>query len=330
MESIARRSRHHWTVMKLPARRLERRLEASAQWFAEVLTRRPVGEFDVLFTSEAMNLPDLYSAHPELGGQPAVVYFHDNQLPHPGRGVPRPTDHVNLFTAMEARQVWFNSLSHLRLFTARAQALVRTLPDQFRPDTVEVLAGRTSVVHPPVELGAIGELEASGGFERDPQAVFVDLRRADTALLTKALEKLAERHHTLKLVTIGPRGKLPASIARQTIAEHDEDMATVAMAKCGVYLSAEVDCTFDPRTAMALAAGMRVLVPDCGAYPEILPPEYHPMSLYQPRPEFLASALQDMDLPAVKPTSGSLFGHLEAGRVVQQVDDRLEAMMVGN
>src|SRR5437764_4109172 len=81
LETIMRHSRHRWTLLKLPPRRIERRLAVAAHWFAEQLTRHWVGRTDLLFTSEALNLSDLYRFVPALLNKPAVVYFQRNQLP---------------------------------------------------------------------------------------------------------------------------------------------------------------------------------------------------------------------------------------------------------
>ena len=72
MESIIRVSRHRWTLLKLPPRRIERRLAAASYWFAEQLSRHGVGKVDLLFTSEAINLADLYRLMPELMKRPSV------------------------------------------------------------------------------------------------------------------------------------------------------------------------------------------------------------------------------------------------------------------
>src|SRR4029078_1506273 len=78
LESVIHCSRHRWTLLKLPPRRIERRLTAAAHWFAEQLSRHWASRCDVLFTSEAMNLADLYRLVPALLKQPSVVYFHSN------------------------------------------------------------------------------------------------------------------------------------------------------------------------------------------------------------------------------------------------------------
>ena len=66
--------------------------------FAELLARRKIGNVDLIFASEALNLAELLRLRPELAGRPSVVYFHDNQLPDPSQP-PRdqePTDLVGI------------------------------------------------------------------------------------------------------------------------------------------------------------------------------------------------------------------------------------------
>lgn len=330
LETLIRRSRHKWTVLRLPGRRIERRLEAAAQWFAEVILRRPQMDFDVMFTSEAINLPELYQLCPELGGHPTVIYFHDNQLPLPGRGVTRPIDHVNLLTAQEGSEIWFNSLHHMRSFMGRAAAVVRQLPHYFDPDAMQRLTQRCSLVAPPVEVDAVREIESTAGFRRNRRAVFVDLRDADTRLLADGLEVLRKRGESLELVTIGPRGNLPASTPRTIVPEYDEDGATFAMAKCGTYLSTHTDSPFDPRAIMALSSGMRAALPDAGCYPEIVPPQYHETTLYQPHPDFLASALQDIwalpELSGLDEELRSSMDPYQAESVVSTIDWKLSTL----
>src|SRR5438132_301969 len=116
LETVIRASRHRWTLLKLPPRRIERRLTAAAHWFAEQLTRHWVGRVDILFTSEALNLADFFRLMPSLLKKPAVVYFHSNQLPAQDDISANPLDIVNLNTAAAAHETWFNSLFHVQDF----------------------------------------------------------------------------------------------------------------------------------------------------------------------------------------------------------------------
>src|ERR1043165_8593823 len=105
LETIMRHSRHRWTVLKLPPRRMERRLTAAAHWFAEQLTRHWVGRGDMLFTFDALNLAHPYRLMPALMKKPAVVYFHSNTLPEKGKDKQGPHDLVNLSTATAANEI---------------------------------------------------------------------------------------------------------------------------------------------------------------------------------------------------------------------------------
>jgi len=113
LETLIHYSRHRWTLLKLPPRRIERRLTAAAHWFAEQLTRHWVGRVDLLFTSEALNLADLYRLMPTLLKKPSVVYFHDNQLPHPSSTSNNPLEMANLNTATFDKRgiLWFTGQS---------------------------------------------------------------------------------------------------------------------------------------------------------------------------------------------------------------------------
>src|SRR5258705_3926917 len=125
LETLIRCSRHRWTLLKLPPRRIERRLAVAAHWFAEQLSRHWVGPVDLLFCSEALNLADLYRLMPNLAKSPSVVYFHSNELPEPGVVSVNPAlDYANLNTAAAATEIWFNSKFHVRMFLAGGNALI--------------------------------------------------------------------------------------------------------------------------------------------------------------------------------------------------------------
>ena len=64
--SMIGRSRHEWTLLTLPPRRVERRLAVASRWFAEQINRDVPGSFDVLFVGEMLNLPDLHRCVPRL------------------------------------------------------------------------------------------------------------------------------------------------------------------------------------------------------------------------------------------------------------------------
>src|SRR4051812_49440417 len=114
LENLVRFSRHRWNILKLPPRRIERRITAAASWFAEQLSRNFTGRLDVLFTSDTLNLSAFLRLVPVLAKFPSVVYLHSNQLPDPTSSARHNEDLANLSTAVAATDVWFNSRYHLR------------------------------------------------------------------------------------------------------------------------------------------------------------------------------------------------------------------------
>ena len=100
LETLSRTSRHRWNVLTLPPRRMERRLAAAAHWFSEQVCRKGQLQIDVLFTSDGLNLADLYRMCPAVQDHPAVVYFHNNQLPDLAQDVSQQSlDLTNLTSA---------------------------------------------------------------------------------------------------------------------------------------------------------------------------------------------------------------------------------------
>src|SRR3954469_3479727 len=191
LETLIHYSRHRWTLLKLPPRRIERRLTAAAHWFSEQLTRHWVGRVDALFTSEALNLSDLYRLMPSLLKKPSVVYFHANQLPPPTSTSDNPLDMANLNTAAAASEIWFNSMYHLRDFFTRAASLVARHPELSSRNPMPALTHKAQLLPPPVDFSPIQEARGNGSeIARKKRSIFVETRDANVGVLNSALTQL--------------------------------------------------------------------------------------------------------------------------------------------
>ena len=292
LETVIRLSRHRWTLLKLPPRRIERRLTAAAHWFAEQLSRHWVGRVDVLFASEALNLADFYRLMPQLLKKPAVVYFHSNQLPAPRDNKPNPLDLVNLNTAAAAHETWFNSIFHLQDFLQKASSLVLRHPELAAHNPIPALADKTQLMFPPVDFGLVHDC-AREPHQRKRRNMFVDTRDADVKLLNAALGILKRRGEKFELITVGPVEELSSEFSRTTLPENDELSAIRAMYTCNVYVSTKLNCPCDHRAIRAFAAGCWAAVPANGVYAELLPESIHGATLYDGTAEGLAGRLQD-------------------------------------
>ena len=294
LETLIRCSKHRWTLLKLPPRRIERRLSAAAIWFAEQLSRHWVGSVDVLFTSEAMNLADLYRLTPDLLKKPSVVYFHANQLPDPKAAEQSPFDLVNLNTAAAATEIWFNSMYHQQAFLARAGALVNRHMELRARNPMPDLTRKAQLMSPPVDVSMLHEIAMSERLHRDKRTVFVETRDADLRIINTVFGIVDRRGEAFQLVTVGPVDGLNDAFPRITLPENDDEAQIRAMLQAGIFFSAKPGAPCDHHAVRALMAGCWPLVPAEGVYRELLPETLRSQCLYDHASDTLAGRMQDV------------------------------------
>jgi hypothetical protein len=332
--AVTRCSRHRWTLLKLPPRRMERRLAAAANWFAEQLGRHFSGHCDVLFTSEAMNLASLYHLVPDLASRPSVVYFHENNLPATGAREGGPYELVNLNTAQAATEIWFNSEFHLKSFQARGAALVARHPELGAHNPMPAIAAKSHLVFPPLDLGVVAEVKAAcPPVKREPRTVFVETRDADVKLLNWALERIHEAGLKFKLITVGPVKQLSSMWERRTIREIDEVEQVLGMMESTVIVSVKPKATSDYLVMRGLLAGCRPVLPDDGVYPELLPDILQGTALFKNEPNDLAykiaEALEQGGWTMPQPDWRKSLRAFDAIPACRVIDERLEELVEG-
>jgi hypothetical protein len=332
LESLIHCSRHRWTLLKLPPRRIERRLTTAAHWFAEQLSRHWAGRCDVLLTSEAMNLADLFRLVPALQKKPSVVYFHSNQLPPPEVEQDSPLDVVNLNTAVAATETWFNSLFHLRSFLAKASALVRRHPELSGLNPMPEITAKAQLMTPPVEFRQLHEMAQRNPVRRERRTIFVETRDANPELLNRALATLMRRGEQFKLVTIGNLDGVSDQFPRETLSENDDNAQLYAMLRAGVFMSVKMGAPFDHHCVRALAAGCYPMAPNVGVYRELLPEVLHPPCLYNGEPDQLAGRMQDV-WHLERPTGygdalGQILRQFDPVAACAAIDQRLEELVI--
>src|SRR3954451_6325105 len=334
LETVVRLSRHRWTVLKLPPRRIERRLTTAANWFSEQLSRHWVGRLDLVFTSEAMNLASLFRLVPAVAGHPSVVYFHDNELPDLSSPEEKETDLVNLNTASAATEIWFNSHVHQQTFLIEAAALVDRHPELSARNPMAAIKAKSRLMPPPIDWGLVDEMRAQGQVKRNPNAVFFETRDANVALFNEAFAILRQKGVDFTAVTVGPVTDLDPAIPRHTISEYDEPGQVRGMLGSAVFASAKPDAASDYLAVRALMAGCRPVLPDGGVYPELLPRALHPTCLYYVDGEGLAESLEDV-LNPIDPGAPpwqyngfrQQFRAFDAIAACRAIDERLEQVV---
>ncbi len=365
LETVLRCSRHRWTLLKLPPRRMERRLTAAANWFAEQLSRHWSARVDILFTSEAMNLASLYRLVPAVARLPSVVYFHDNQIPTTYTPPPRQQDRrfeegaqplgrvggvhvvlapppkrdqdlelVNLNTATAATEIWFNSAYHLREFHQAAARLVQRHSELSSHDPLPGVKAKSLMVPPPIDLNLVPHVKSSGKVPpRDPRAIFVDTRDGHLRILNAALSELASRGERFRLITVGPIDDLSAHWQRRTISEIDDIGHVMGLLECGVVLSVRPGAGCDLQVIRGLQAGCRPVLPKEGFYAELIPAPLHGECLYPFSVDALADRLQEAINPAMAWNPPDLRDRLkpfEAIAATRLFDERLSQLAVAH
>jgi hypothetical protein len=336
LEAISRCSRHRWTLLKLPARRFERRQLVAATWFAEVLSRNGVGKVDVVFSSEALNLADFFRLRPDLGRRPSVVYFHDNQLPEVDAAAEQgdgPTDLVNLNSATAASEIWFNSLYNLRTFLSRASGLVARHPELRMRDPMRDLAAKAHLVPPPIDFGAMHDMAAqapAAAARRDPRSLLLDARGADHAVVSHALATLARRQERMELTVIGRVKGMPAALRPIMLDERDDGAHLRTLLRSSVLVTARPNATHDDLTVRALASGCHPIVPNSGLYPALLPEPLHAPCLHDGTAESIAARVLDawyLERPAgLEFLLDEMLAQFDAIRACKLIDERLEML----
>jgi hypothetical protein len=335
LDTIMRYSRHRWTLLRLPPRRIERRLAAAAHWFAEQLSRHWVGRVDVLFTSEAMNLGDLLRLVPDLSEKPSIVYFHENQLPPVGERAASPLHLVNLSTASAATEIWFNSLFHLRTFLQKASSLVNSQPELSGRSPLPELTGKAHLMPPPVDFTVDQDILQQERIARDPRMLFVDTRDADVRLLNEAFLMLGRRGEKYSLITVGPVEGLSDELPRLTIPEAQEELQMRALHSAGVMVSARPQAASDHYAIRAMHAGCWPVFPASGVYPELLPESLHPFCLYDGSTiDRLVNQLQhswQIEQPfGYQQDIAQMLSRFNALEACHAMDERIEQLAVGH
>lgn len=149
---VASQPRFDWHTLALPPRFFRWRIRGNAlSWLNESLLREP---WDLVLATSMVDLAALRGLHPHLAATPAVLYMHENQFAYPeseGQHASVDPKMVNLYSALAANVVLFNSDWNRRSFLDGVERLYRKLPDGVPMETLDQLALKSQVVPVPIE-----------------------------------------------------------------------------------------------------------------------------------------------------------------------------------
>lgn len=143
---------YHWHILALPPRFFRWRIRGNPlSWLNEPGLREP---WDLVIATSMVDLASMRSFHPQLGQTPCVLYMHENQFAFPVSSKQRSSTEpqmVNLYSAISADSVVFNSAWNLDSFLQGTSDFLDNMPDGVPDGVVESLREKSCVIPVPIE-----------------------------------------------------------------------------------------------------------------------------------------------------------------------------------
>ncbi len=280
-----------WTVLSLPARYFSWRLRGnSLSWaFAEreTLTRG----YDLLISTSMCDLSALRGFVPELGRLPTIVYFHENQFAYPNSAAQRSSIEpqvLNLYTALAADKVLFNSHYNRQTFIDGAAALLAKMPDHVPAGLVDAIEAGSDVLPVPLEQRCFQQRSLAAHeqakqrplsllwnhrweYDKGPERLFAALFKALEAGVELCLRVVGEQFRSCPAVFAEARERLlrdyPGTLEQWGFIEDLQSYHELLLSS-DVVLSTALHDFQGLAVLEAAAAGCIPLVPDRLCYPQ--------------------------------------------------------------
>ncbi|MEX0604709.1 MAG: DUF3524 domain-containing protein [Marinobacter sp.] len=145
-------SDYHWHTLALPPRFFRWRIRGNAlTWLNEPAFQE---RWDLVIATSMVDLASLRSFHPHLAQTPCVLYMHENQFAFPVSSKQRSSAEpqmVNLYSAISADCVVFNSAWNQDSFLAGARDFLDQMPDGVPDGLIACLQRKSRVIPVPIE-----------------------------------------------------------------------------------------------------------------------------------------------------------------------------------
>ncbi|EPJ48340.1 MAG: glycosyltransferase family 4 domain-containing protein [Osedax symbiont Rs2] len=157
---VANFPEHQWTVLSLPGRYFSWRIRGnSLSWAFGEQSEKLKRQYDLVIATSMTDLSSLRGFIPSLASIPTLVYFHENQFDSPATERARKNVEpqiLNIYTALAADKLAFNSQYNLDTFIEGARALLKKLPDQVPTNIATLLSAKSQVLPVPLSRDETG------------------------------------------------------------------------------------------------------------------------------------------------------------------------------
>ena len=145
---------HDWTILTLPARHFSWRARGNSLSWAFEQTETLSLTYDLIIATSMTDLSALRGMVPALANIPTLLYFHENQFAYPVSAHSRATVEpkiLNLYSALCADKVAFNSQYNLDTFYTGAEQLLKKLPDHAPLCALQTIKNKADVLAVPIK-----------------------------------------------------------------------------------------------------------------------------------------------------------------------------------
>jgi glycosyltransferase involved in cell wall biosynthesis len=143
-----------WTLLTLPPRKFSWRIRGNAlSWMAEN-NKVLLEDYDTVLATSMVDFSSIIGLYPHLGTANKVIYFHENQFEYPlsdNKGHSNVESMmVNLYGALAADKVIFNSRYNMESFFIGAKKLLKKINDHSPLSIVDTIEDKSSLLPVPI------------------------------------------------------------------------------------------------------------------------------------------------------------------------------------
>lgn len=167
---------YDWTVLTLPPRFFRWRIRGNGLTWGKGDFSELDQAYDAIIATSMVDLTTLRGFKPHLGLIPTLVYFHENQFAYPEQHLPENQHKVaakkvdsidpqivNLYSALAAGQISFNSEFNRASFIQGANKLLKKLPDAVPKGLINELEQKSTILPVPMRDSIFIERKRSFG-----------------------------------------------------------------------------------------------------------------------------------------------------------------------
>ena len=278
---------HDWTVLTLPPRFFAWRSRGNPLSWAFGDRDALEKGYDLIVATSMTDLASLKGILPSLGRTPAIVYFHENQFAYPEQRDRKEYQNyklTNLFTALAADRVLFNSRYNMETFTNGAEGLLSVMPDHVPPGIVESIQNRSKVLPVPLDSSCYRHGTRSAGplrivwnhrweHDKSPERLMGALRVLRKRKVPFHLHMMGQRFRDLPPALEGARERLGDSVKTWGFVKQPVEYRSI-LSSADLFISTALHDFQGLAVLEAVAAGCLPLVPDRLAYPEFIPDQF--------------------------------------------------------